>query len=508
MADHPTGDTRTRLRGRHYALIWLVVTTAGLGAVGARATYGAQVTADEPQYLMTALSLAEDLDLDISDEIRDERFLPFHEVGLNTQTLDLNASGQRLSPHDPLLPAVLAPAMAAGGWVGAKTLLAVLAGGTAAAVAWVAHRRLRLGAWTSSVTTVGLFATPPLTAYATQVYPELPAALLMTAALGVLLRPTGSDDAGRSLPFGSAALAVAAVIGLPWLSVKYVPVAGVLALALLAPMVSGPRRDGPGPAIAVASILGAAGIAYVYLHQRIYGGWTVYAAGDHFVDGESLVVGADPNYAGRTRRLVGLLIDRRFGLIPWAPAFLLLVPAVSSAARRAFRPGSPDPGVRLLLAVLGIGWAVATWVALTMHGWWWPGRQLVVVLPAAVLLIARMVDRRPRLLAGLGAVSVTSALNWWWLVAEASTGHRTLVVDFFETAAPLYRLWAPIFPDHMRAGPTDWVLTAAWSALFAAMAIAAWRRIPGTQPAADNPNADDRPDDERGIVAEGSPSTA
>ena len=38
-------------------------------AIPSRSTYGAQVSVDEPQYLLTALSIGEDLDLDISDEI-------------------------------------------------------------------------------------------------------------------------------------------------------------------------------------------------------------------------------------------------------------------------------------------------------------------------------------------------------------------------------------------------------------------------------------------------------
>ena len=35
------------------------------------------------------------------------------------------------------------------------------------------------------------------------------------------------------------------------------------------------------------------------------------------------------------------------------------------------------------------GWATATWLALTMQGYWWSGRQTVVVLPLAVLAVAR-----------------------------------------------------------------------------------------------------------------------
>ena len=55
-------------------LIALTVFVVGGLAIQARATYGAQVTADEPQYLLTAISLGEDFDLNIADEIDDGRF--------------------------------------------------------------------------------------------------------------------------------------------------------------------------------------------------------------------------------------------------------------------------------------------------------------------------------------------------------------------------------------------------------------------------------------------------
>ena len=75
-----------------------------ISAINARATYGAKISVDEPQYLLTALSIAEDRDLDISDELAEERYLPFHEIPLNQQTIDLNEDGQRISPHDPFSP--------------------------------------------------------------------------------------------------------------------------------------------------------------------------------------------------------------------------------------------------------------------------------------------------------------------------------------------------------------------------------------------------------------------
>jgi hypothetical protein len=190
--------------------------------------------------------------------------------------------------------------------------------------------------------------------------------------------------------------------------------------------------------------------------------------------------------------LIGLLIDRQFGLFPWAPAYLLLVPAVVAAARRR------ASGHRLLLPVLGTGWAVATWIALTMHGWWSPGRQVVVVLPAAVVLIAQLVDSHRRLQAAAVAGSVVGALSWLWLVFEASTGRRTLVVDFFETANPWYRAWSPLFPDHQRIEPVDWALTGAWSLLAGTAAYLTWRAVAGRPAVGDGDGDGDAGNDDGG----------
>ena len=85
------------------ALAALVTAWTAVG-IAAHATYGARVTADEPQYLLSAISLGEDGDLDISDEIAREAYRPFHRVDLDPQTVALDDSGRHVSPHDPLLP--------------------------------------------------------------------------------------------------------------------------------------------------------------------------------------------------------------------------------------------------------------------------------------------------------------------------------------------------------------------------------------------------------------------
>lgn len=457
----PTGGRSLSSR-RAILIVGLLAALAGLAGVGARATYGARTSADEPQYLLTAQSLADDLDLDISDELAAEAYRPYHENRLDPQTTPVDAAGRQFSPHDPLLPLLLAVPMAIGGWVGAKLAMVALATMAAMVTAWTAIHRFEVGPGVA-VATVGSFAAgAPLAAYSSQVYPEIVAALAVVTIVAAATAPRlGRRELG---------VIVIALIALPWLAVKYVPVAAAVAVISLWPLV----RQRRWPAVGLVGIvLAGAGVAYLVIHQRIYGGWTVYAAGDHFAEnGEFSVIGVDPNYPGRTRRLVGLLVDRRFGLIPWAPIWLL-VPAgvVRFAVDRQVRRA-------VVLAPLLAGWLMATFVALTMHGWWSPGRQVVVIVPLAAIAVARLVAEHRALLRLVIGLGLAGAANWLWLAAEASTGRRTVIVDFFETTAPFYRAVSWLFaPGWPREGHADTMLVL-WAIVLVATVVSALRRRP------------------------------
>jgi len=440
------------------AMLVVALVTMGWCAAGAwaRATYGARTTADEPQYLLTALSLGEDQSLDIGDERAEGRYRDFHEVGLPLQEA-IRADGSRVSPHDPLLPALLAVPMVVGGWLAAKLALAMIGGLLAAATLWVAVARFGVRVGVATITVLAFSLAAPLAVYSTQVYPEIVAALTVTIALGAATGPLRRA--------GLCVLGVATVT-LPWLSVKYVPVAAVLAAAGIARLVR--RGDRVAAAAFMAGLLVAA-IAFVALHQAWYGGWTPYASGRHFTGGEATVMGADPDYLGRSVRLLGLLVDRGFGLAAWAPGFLLAVPAFGALARRRPR------GWAVVVGLVVVGWCNATFVALTMHGWWWPGRQVVVVAPALVLAVTWWVNevRAARVAVAVGGV--VGALAAAWLVADVLSGHMTLIVDFERTTNPLYRGWRLLLPDGRAPDTGTAVLRVAWSVVVAALAALGWR---------------------------------
>jgi hypothetical protein len=435
-------------------LVFVLAVAAAAAGAPIRSSYNARITADEPEYLLTAMSLGQDRSLDISDEIAERQYRPFHEVRIKPQAKRLE-DGRRVSPHDPLLPALLVPGTMAGGWLGAKLSLSLMAGVLAALLLWTAVRRFELPVRRSALI-VGIFcASAPLAVYGSQIYPEVPAALAVTVAIVCITGPLGKR--------GLAGL-VLSVVALVWLGTKFIPVAAVLAAVPLWRMLRAGRKREVG--VVCATFL-AAGAAYVAGHLRWYGDLTVYATGWFFAEtGQFSVLGVTPDFAYRTSRLIGLLVDRRFGLAAWQPAWLLMVPAVAYLVFR--RPANWT----VLVLPLAVGWLGATYLALTMHGWWWPGRQVVVVLPAAVLATAQWAGS-PRRVAVAGVLGAVGIFNLAWLFVQGWRRELTMIVDFYETTNPLYRGWSRVLPDYIAIGWADWVLHAIWVALALAEALGA-----------------------------------
>jgi hypothetical protein len=459
--------------------------TSGIVAlgIGVRSTFGGQAAVDEPQYLLSALSLWQDGDLDISNQLAAHAEQPFHQAELPVQT-EVLAGGRQVSPHDPLLPVLLAVPMGLGGWVAAKATLAVLAGALAALTTWLAKARWQVPLPIAAAVGVVAASTPPLVVYGQQVYPELTAALAVVIAVAALT--------GRLAVPGTLAATVA-IVSMPWLSVKYAPVAAVLAAILLFSLWRNGKRRAAG---LVAAALAGAGVVFLGAHQLIYGGWTAYASGDHFQSsGEFGVVGLAPDYLGRSTRLMGLLVDRDFGLVAWQPAWLLAVPAVAWLLHARPRHW------QVLALPIAVGWLTATFVALTMHGYWWPGRQVVVVLPLAAVVVsvwlarlAPAVRRWTAAVAGVLAVGGVAAYAWL-LVAGWSVGRQPALTwvsapDVF--AGPVDQALRGLLPDYREPGSGMWLRHGVWLAVLAALAVVGWRSARVCIAAADDPS-DTRP---------------
>lgn len=454
-------ETSTRELAAGMLLAGVIAALVAAPGAFVRSTAGGQAAVDEPHYLLTAISLAEDGDLDVDDELDEARWRAFHDATLPQQAAP-RPDGSRVAPHDPLLPLLLAVPYEVGGLTGARWFLALVNGLLAAALVHLAVRRFAVPVRLAVVVAAVAGASVPFVVYGSQVYPELPAALAVTLAV----------DAGLARPNRRAtATVVLAVVALPWLAVKYVPVAATMAGLHLWRL---HREHGAGGhVLATLGLYVVAGLTYVLGHLAWYGGLTVYATGDFFQEhgGQLSVLGTEPNPLGRSRRLVGLLVDRGFGIAAWQPAWLLLAPALGAVVRR--RP----PAWAWLLLPLVVGWLNATYVAVTMHGYWFPGRQIVHALPLGVVLVAWWLSRAGQPTGTLAAV--LGALGLWStaaLLVDGLAGEITWVVDFATVDHPGYRIWRGLLPDHLLRPPGTAWLTALWVAVLVAAGLFGARR--------------------------------
>lgn len=439
--------TEPRRRGGElltFALALFALIIFQLG-VPLRASHLSWTTGDEPFYLLTTASLATSRDLNVEHEYATEAYRFFFDSPEPLWYQSVPApDGRRLTPHDPGLPLVLAPAYAQGGAVLAKRFLAILAAAMVVMVFFIA-RRLTGHTGAALFAAVALTVTAPVFVYATQVYPEMPAALVIAGLIWLVL-----NDAMR--PFSRAILMAAGLIVLPWLGVKFALVGAVVAgFAVL-------RLSRRAAALFLA-LLVIAGVYYVWFHLSRYGGITPYAVNViEAANTSAAVAGLDVRIWSRLYRFLGLFVDREFGLVRWAPVLLLAFPGSLIAIRRWGWRGW------FLMAVFAAQLMVAMFFSLTMRGWWFPGRMLVAVLPVMGIWIATTLDSmRDTRFWVFGGVLATAS-GWITLVLweEVSARLVTLAVDPFLIDLTVFRRSAGVFPLYTAYGLDTWVLSGLW----------------------------------------------
>ena len=448
---------------------FVLVLVAGQAAVGMRAARTASVTGDEPFYLLTTQSLSSDADLDLRDEYagHEERAFWDGTIPLWKQ-MEPAPDGRLLAPHDPGLSLLVLPAYEVGGLRGVQRFLVVL-WAAAMACAAVLARQAGAPAWAALAAAVAVGAGAPGVVYASQVYPEGPAALCV--ALGLLVATSPNAPGARARPL----LLAAVLVALAWLGVKYAPVGAVVAATWAWRF----RADRRALALA-AGVAGLAAAHFAWWHLTVFGGLTPY--GTNVVwsgEGTATILGRHLEIGGRAYRLQGLFLDARFGLFRWLPAALLAVAAVPRRRRPAAAGGGSPAPHALVIAVCVL---TGTFVSITMMGWWFPGRMLVAGLPSLAVLVALGAARVPRTAAVLGAWSLTIGAAVAW---AARTGRVRLAVDPFSLGAPLAP--AGLFPDSRSFPARTAALSLAW---IAGLAVLWWALGAGRRPADRGPGVE------------------
>ena len=449
-------------RVRRAAAVWIVLFAAYAATIGLHAFGTSQFGGDEPHHLLSAASIVADRDVDLRDEYAAREYREWYPYVLERHGRLTN--GQANEPHGVGFPLLIAPAYALGGPLAVQLLMAAIAA-LAFTLGGALARRVVPEPWASGAT-LACGLSPPALAYATTVTPELTAGAVLAFAALLALRV-------RELPrirwVAGAAIALAV---LPWLGLSFALAGAVVALA----MVHWLRGRARGFAVLVTlEVLLFSAVMFVTVNDQLFGGFTPTVADD--VPGRGIDDLTAADVADRAPRLVGLWIDRTYGLLRWAPvlalAFFALWLLWRSRRDRLSQalPEQRDVEVAATLCALvcAAQVGVAALVAPTMFGFWFPGRHLVPALPLAVALVAWGLRHAPRAGAALAALTVITSV-WWY--AELRIGGGAIVGP--SSRAPLGPLDGalPLFGAGS-AGAT--IAMALVAATLAALVASEWR---------------------------------
>ena len=410
---------------------------AFLVVVGLSYTLRLRVSGDEPHYLLMAQSLWREHDLDLRDNHAREDWREYTPGPIVPHYAAPRADGRPFPAHSPGLPLLLAPLYALGGrplCVVALTLAAALL----ALEMWRAARRLT-GDDEAALLAWALALVPPVAFYAFEIYTEVPAALALAVALRLLLT-------GSGLGIGGAAAAALLASALPWLHLKMLPAAVALAVIALF------RLRGRGRILffGVAALMAVAFLAYYRAIFGVASPLAIYGGVPRDADGSPL------------RALVGLALDRSFGLLPYAPLFLIALAGLGRLVRlRAWEP---------LLAGAAVIVPVLPW-----RMWWGgqcpPARFLVPLVPVLALALAARVT-----------LSRTGLARWRWplaLLGVAATIGMTVrpaALLLLNRGDRPTRLWTALsgerpiaiyLPSLAANTPDEWRVATVWLAALA-----------------------------------------
>jgi hypothetical protein len=378
-----------------YTLVWAL----GVGPA-------ADVSAPEAHRLLGAESLISDGDLDLRDEFATRAWRGFYDGSLKPvgQMLD----SRLVEPQGLGFELLIAPAYAVAGVPGVRLLLGALAA-LAFCLAAALGRRLVPEPWpTRAALVVGL--SPPALGAATAVSPEMAGGAVLAGAALLALHVRERPRTG--VAFGSAAL----VAALPWLAAKLVAPAAVIAAALARWLRR--RQRGTAGFVALEVALTSA-VIYITVNDRLFGGLTPHDVAGGGPTGASGLA----EHLERAPRLATLWIDPDEGLLLWAPFVALAFVALGRLWRSrrdrlavaVFDQVDVEVGAAFLALVALAVLLVATFLAPSIDGAWYPARQLVPALPLLAALCAWGLRFAPR--AGAGLAALTLAAGVFALVA-------------------------------------------------------------------------------------------
>lgn len=315
----------------------------------------APVDGDAPFYLLVTESIVRDGDVDLRNQFTSLERSATRRTDLVPQFGDpVGPAGEQYARHEPLLSFLLIPGYLVGGLHGAVATIALFA---ALAVASILLLLEEQGFSRRTVLIVFplLAFGPPLLAFATQIWPEAPAALLFSEALRAARR-------GRRSRAGIA-IVLLALLKLRFAFISVALVAGWMLL----------YRESRKKALVVFALLAIPAAAVLALYPQIIA-----------------LRMFDPDHVFTIRNylqgIAGMLVDGQAGLLFQAPLWLL---GLAAALRWRELGASTKLGLIAAAPYLLLLFPRAEW-----HGGWSPPlRYVVVFLPLFALLAAYAIER-------------------------------------------------------------------------------------------------------------------
>jgi len=312
----------------------------------------------------------------------------------------------------------------------------------------------------------GFALVPPLLFYSYQFYAELPGALVLAVAFRALaLQP----ERLSSHPWRFGWL----VAALPWLHQKFLPVWAVLVATAL--LVGWRRRTGAGGAADAGAGPALRRLATGVLVPTLVSAY-LFALYNFAITGsvrpDALFLAWGPGGVTSARvgqGLLGLLLDARFGILPYVPVLLLAGAGLATGGARRFAVVLPAAVAYYLTVASADNWSGAVCNL---------GRYVMPVAPLAVALfgiaVARTAQRK-------GALALVLTLGSWTALLALALREdphaandsalllaKSTYADGLQYVPGLFiRTWAD-------AAPGLWLRILAWLLLIAAAAL--WLR--------------------------------
>lgn len=422
------------------------------------------LTGDEPFYVMTALSIVRDGDLNEANNYARHDYQSFYPPDpLPANWQGWPAFPRTLPPH----PAhTIQPGLYSKHGLGVVLLILgpYVAGGRAAVVmflnacaALVALNiyllaRRYIDSWGVALGLTALLAfSNPLMSYAYLIFPEIFAALAIVYAFRRAREPR---NAGWQCLLVGLGLAL-----LPWLHARFIPAVLGLGLVLL-PALLRDRSWGRRAALVLPPVLSAVALLLYYFY--IYG-QPLPSTADH---------AGFSDLGGAINGFFGLFLDEQWGLLVYTPLYLLAFWSIVRFARACRTDAAA------MLAVLAPYLALVAVYRVWWGEWGPPARYLAPIVPLLVVPIAWWLSKTdPRwattsvLLLGLPGLAVMGAFVVApQLMYNQPDGHSAL---FTALGALEERTWPKVLPSFQFYAASAWETRLSWSLALVGLVVLA-----------------------------------